>query len=144
MTTAQPFSLPASLFVSLMHTHTHSLSLHPPTPVCLLHTYTHTHLQRVQYYSGICLCFRISSTDSKTKNKKNREGSVRDSPHLFWMVSPCWLVIVCLHPASFDKSAFHYRCTNCGCRTLASAAAWRGVYHVIDFPVASPVFFSKT
>lgn len=94
-----------SLRLSLMHTHTLSL-LSVCLLLSLLHTHIHTH--RVQYYSGICLCFRISSTDSKTKTKKKTRRERRGHSTSVLDGESLLTGYVCLHAASFGKSAFHY------------------------------------
>lgn len=111
-----------------------SLSLCLPLWDTHIHTETRTHrvtctLVRTQYYSGICLALWSALCWLEAGSTERSEG---DTPHLFWMVSAGWPVIVCLHPASLTKSAPHYGC-------METAVCWQavlqeqGMFHMCGF-----------
>lgn len=122
-----------------------SLSLCLPLWDTHIHTETRTHrvtctLVHTQYYSGICLALWSALRWLEAGSTERSEG---DTPHLFWMVSAGWPVIVCLHTASLSKSAPHYG-------RMETAVCWlavlqeEGMCHMCVFLLVFFLWFYST
>lgn len=122
MRTEEPFppSLPFSLSASVGHTHTQR-DTHTAS-----HAHSYTHSITVE---SAWLC-DPRSADWRQEAQRGAKG---DTPHLFWMVSAGWPVIVCLLAASLSKSAAHYGRMETAVLLASCAAGRRYVPHVWGF-----------
>lgn len=124
--------LPPFLSVCLCGTHIHRETR--AHTVSQAHSYTHS-----VTVESAWLC------DPRYADWKQeaRWGAKGDTPHLFWMVSAGWPVIVCLFAASLSKSAPHYA-------RMVTAVGWlavleeEGMCHMCGFILIFSLWFHFT